>query len=209
MLKTADSAEAIREIGHRNYVGGKWDEIGRLQFDFMKSRGLEPRHVFLDIACGSLRAGVQFIPYLETGHYLGIEKEKDLVEAGIEKELGRALFDQKKPEIVVSNAFEFSRFSKTPDFALAHALFTHLTPALILLCMKNLRAFVPKGCRFYATFFETASGIQNPATSQDHTLFYYTRAEMAAFGEKTGWKPVYIGDWKHPRKQIMMEYLAV
>ena len=27
---------------HRRFVGGLWDEIGQLQFDFMTSRGLMP-----------------------------------------------------------------------------------------------------------------------------------------------------------------------
>lgn len=56
-------------LGHRSYVGGCWDEIGKLQFDFMLKEGLKPEHYFLDVACGSLRAGLHFIPYLEVGHY--------------------------------------------------------------------------------------------------------------------------------------------
>src|SRR6476620_10345865 len=70
--------EGIRQLGHRDYVGGLWDEIGQLQFDFLVSNGLKPQHYLLDIACGSLRAGIHFIPYLETGHYLGIDKEPEL-----------------------------------------------------------------------------------------------------------------------------------
>lgn len=208
ILRAADAGRAIREVGHRDYVGGKWDEIGRLQLDFMKSRGLRPAHVFLDIACGALRGGVHFIHYLDRGHYLGIEKEKQLLDAGIEKELGRAAYEQRAPELILSNAFEFQKFSKVPDFALAHALFTHLVPEAIDLCMKNLRAMVRPGCCFYATFFEARSRVRNPAASQDHTLFYYTQAEMAAFGTRSGWQPHFIGDWRHPRKQVMVEYLA-
>jgi hypothetical protein len=65
---------------HRGYVGGKWDEIGKLQSDFMVARGLAPEHVFLDVACGSLRGGVQFIKYLDPGNYVGVEKEHTLVQ---------------------------------------------------------------------------------------------------------------------------------
>ena len=209
VLHTTNPNQAIREFGHRDYVGGKWDEIGRLQLDFLKAQGLLPSHVFLDIACGALRGGVHFIHYLERTHYLGIEKEKSLVDAGIEKELGLAIYKQKKPEIIISDSFEFQKLTKAPDYALAHALFTHLVPDTIHLCMKNLRNFVRPGCRFYSTFLETSTGAQNPEASQDHTLFYYTRLEMSAFGEKNGWQPHYIGDWKHPRKQVMIEYRAV
>ena len=79
--------EGIKKAGHRQYVGGYWDEIGRLQFEYLVSQGLRPHHYLLDIACGALRAGIHFIPYLEPGHYLGIDKEADLIQAGTEKEL--------------------------------------------------------------------------------------------------------------------------
>jgi hypothetical protein len=74
----------IRKAGRRLYVGGAWDEIGKLQFDFLKQQGLKPYHYLLDIACGALRLGVRAIPYLERGHYLGIEKEEGLIAAGVQ-----------------------------------------------------------------------------------------------------------------------------
>ncbi len=79
----------IAKRGHRGYVGGMWEEIGKLQFDFLLCKGLKPDSHLLDIACGSLRLGVKAIPYLERSHYLGIEKESGLVKAGLEKELDR------------------------------------------------------------------------------------------------------------------------
>ena len=69
----------VRMVGHRAYIGGRWEEWGRVEFEFMVSRGLRPEHVLLDIACGALRAGVHFIPYLDAGNYLGIEKELSLI----------------------------------------------------------------------------------------------------------------------------------
>jgi hypothetical protein len=58
-----EGEEGIRQGGHREYVGGFWDEIGKLQFDFMVQQGLKPSDCFLDIACGALRGGVHFSPY--------------------------------------------------------------------------------------------------------------------------------------------------
>jgi hypothetical protein len=57
----------------RRIVGGEWDEIGRLQFDFLKGAGLKLRHVLLDVGCGRLRGGVHFVAYLERGNYVGID----------------------------------------------------------------------------------------------------------------------------------------
>jgi hypothetical protein len=56
--------EGIKEVGHRKYVGGIREEHGRRRFDFLVSQGLLPRHDLLDIACGSLRAGIHLIHYL-------------------------------------------------------------------------------------------------------------------------------------------------
>jgi hypothetical protein len=87
----------ISQVGHRNYVGGLWERDRQLQFRYMIGEGLKPGHYFLDVACGSLRAGILFIPYLETGHYLGIDKEQSLIDAGINAELSQNVYEQKNP----------------------------------------------------------------------------------------------------------------
>jgi hypothetical protein len=193
-------------IGHRDYVGGMWEEMGRLQFEFLLSRGLQPEHVFLDIACGSLRAGVHFIRYLDRGNYLGIEKEQVLIQRGLSKELPAEVRVEKCPELVVSDAFEFDRFSKRPDFSLAQSLFTHLNAADVERCLVNLRAHVAPQHEFYATFAPGAS----TAAGRSHARgsFYYSPDELAAIGERNGWQCNYIGDWGHPRKQVMMQFIA-
>jgi len=192
--------------GHRDYVGGLWEALGTLQFKFLVDQGLEPRHVLLDIACGALRGGVRFIPYLASGNYLGIEMHQKLIDAGIEQELGQKLFALKKPELVVSDKFEFSRFSRQPDFAIAQSLFSHLTADDIALCLKNLRAVARPGTKFYASFFESERPESNAGMSQPRGKFLYTREQMAGFGAATGWNSRYIGGWQHPRDQKMFEY---
>ena len=86
----------IKQV-HNEPLPVPWDEIGKLQFDFLVRSGLQPHHYFLDVGCGSLRGGVHFIPYLETAHYLGIDKEVDLINAGIERELGHDLYESRRP----------------------------------------------------------------------------------------------------------------
>lgn len=206
-LSRLESAIGIGAAGHRGYVGGKWDEIGKLQFDFMVGRGLAPEHVFVDVACGSLRGGVHFIKYLDPGNYLGIEKERSLVRSGLTHELPRAVRKEKRPEFVISDAFEFSRFSKRPRFAIAQSLFTHLVPEQIELCLANLHAFVGDDHEFFATF-SSGDSAANPSQSDDLKRFTYTPEELAAMGERTGWRSDYIGEWGHPRGQLMMRYLA-
>lgn len=198
--------EGIAILGHREYVGGRWDEIGQLQFDFLVERGLTPRSVLLDVACGALRLGTRAIPYLEPGHYLAVEKEEGLVRAGLEKELGPHIANEKRPEIVISSEFEFERLSRRADLAIAQSLFTHLPPDRIRLCLRRLRPALAAGGRVYATFFESDRPVDNPVDPHDHHGFRYTRAEMIAFGTDTGFTANYLGGWNHPRGQIMVEY---
>jgi len=76
-----------------------------------------------------------------------------------------------------------------------------------LLCLRNLRDFVLPGHVGFATFFEGESA-RNPPRSDSQLGFFYSRAEMERCGTQTGWQPTYLGDWKHPRRQMMMRYVA-
>ena len=207
---TSDKPEGeagISSLGHREYVGGLWEQIGLLQFEFMLDQGLRPDDCLLDIACGSLRGGVHFIPYLDVGGYLGLEKERALIDAGLAHELDLDLAKQKRPEFVVSDRFEFQHFSRVPEWSIAQSLFTHLNETDIRLCLRQLRAFVHRGHRFFATFHETPS-VRNPRRSHSHGFFGYSRAAMARMGLATGWSTTCIGDWWHPRGQRMMRFVA-
>lgn len=192
--------------GPRGFVGGLWNEIGDLQFKFLIEKGLRPEHVLLDVACGSLRAGVRFIPYLNTGNYLGIDINESLIAHGKNIELGKTLYELKRPEFLISESFEFQNFSKRPDFCIAQSLFTHLTDQDISLCLNNLREYSKDNTVLYATFFEVDAQRSNPGQSHPHAAFRYTRSEMESIGDRTGWRIEYIGDWNHPRNQKMLCY---
>ncbi|QSR88133.1 hypothetical protein IT6_07010 [Methylacidiphilum caldifontis] len=197
--------KGISILGHRGYVGGLWEEIGRLQFDFVLNQGLKPQDVLLDIGCGALRGGVHFIRYLDKGCYLGIDREKLLIRAG-KKELGKELFKLKKPELVVSSCFEFHKFSKKPGWALAQSLFTHLTRKDIEDCLKKLRTVIIPPCLFFATFFIENEPMKNPEVSDSLGYFGYTLEEVQQMANNQGWHLEYIGEWNHPRNQKMVKF---
>jgi hypothetical protein len=199
----------VEVVGHRAYIGGKWDEYGQMEFDFMIGHGLRPEHVLLDIACGSLRAGVHFIPYLEAGHYLGIEKEQSLIDSALAKELAPAVREEKRPELVVSADFEFDKFSKQADYSLAWSLFTHLNTVDLDKCLGNLRAYAAPGHQLFATFLPGESDRNDPR-SHAHARFYYPPEVMIATGERHGFQCNYIGDISRERemRMHMMQFTA-
>lgn len=202
----AHGPAGVRALGHREYVGGHWDRIGRLQYAWLLRQGLQPKHYLLDIGCGSLRAGRYFIPYLDPGHYLGIDKERDLLAAGLRHELDPAVAATKRPRLVVADNFDFDQFGQRPDVALAHSVFTHLPACDIRTCLQRLGAVIRPGGVCYATFFERRGTVANPPTPHDHRAFYYARSDMLEYGRDAGWDARYIGAWNHPRGQVMVEY---
>jgi SAM-dependent methyltransferase len=208
-LGEPDGRLGIWLLGHQEYVGGNWDALGQLQFEFMLRMGLKPEHVLLDVGCGALRAGVKFIEYLDDENYLGLDSEKRLIQIGIEKELRPDLKRRKSPQFAVSSSFEFEKFSKRPDFAIAQSLFTHLAEPDIRLCLEKMRRFINPGGRFYATYFVgDETHVNRSPRSHSHRSFRYPRATVEEFGVRAGWRQRYIGDWAHPRRQMMVEYVA-
>ena len=148
------TAAEVARRRHRAFVGGKWDEIGQLQFDFLKACGLRPQHRLLDVGCGALRGGIHFIRYLDPGHYHGIDMNASLIRAGQTVELVEAGLQDRRPRLLVNDAFEFARFDAKFEFALAVSVFTHLPINSIQRCLINLAAVLEPGGRFYATYFE-------------------------------------------------------
>lgn len=201
--------QGVAQRGHREYVGGLWEEIGQLQFDFLCSQGLQPEHVLLDIACGSLRLGVKAIPYLKPGNYMGVEKEQTLLDAGVQQELGRERFLSHRPRLLCNDSFAFERLGVQADMAMAQSLFTHVPASLIERCLVQLRPWLKPDGVFFATYFEVDQPRCNPDQPHDHGYFAYTKEEMIRLGDQCGYQANYLGDWRHPRGQMMVAYRPV
>lgn len=212
---TLEERAAQREPGwHRRLVGKRWDEMGGMQFSFLKEHGLQPEHHFLDVGCGSLRGGVQFIPYLEPGHYYGIDINQDLIDAG-RIELGEEIERERKPTLVQMEDFGFERLDQKFDYALAQSVFTHLPLNIIARCLINMDRVLKPGGTFFATFFENPGGKHNlepveqgdgVRSHYDRDPFHYSVDAFERICDGTGLEVEYIGDWKHPRHQYMLAF---
>jgi GT2 family glycosyltransferase/tetratricopeptide (TPR) repeat protein len=199
---------------HRSFVGGLWDEVGRLQFEFLKHQGLKPDHYLVDVGCGALRGGIHFIPYLNDGHYCGLDMNASLIEAG-KRELRTAGIVDKKPNLLVNETFEINRFKIPFDFAIAVSVFTHLPMNHIIRCLVEMKEALNTDGVFYATFFQapesayTGNIKHNPGgvkTHYDSDPFHYSFDEMAYMASIAGLKVRLVGDWNHPRDQKMLAF---
>jgi ubiquinone/menaquinone biosynthesis C-methylase UbiE len=201
---------------HRESVGGMWDEIGKLQFDFILNQGLKPEMKFVDIGCGCFRGGVHFLRYLNSGNYYGIDMNSSLIDAGYQQELdvtNRNKLPQKN--LLVNDHFELYLLGVEFEFALAQSVFTHLPLNHIRRCLFELAKCVKQGGKFYATFFECSSEslytltTHQPGgiiTSMDSDPYHYQLQDFFWLIKGLPWTLSYIGDWKHPRGQKMLSF---
>src|SRR5262249_43359420 len=137
---------------HRDFVGGLWEEIGRLQFDFLVAQGMRPSHTFIDIGCGALRGGLHFIRYLERGHYYGLDINASLLTAG-QRELEAAGLANREAHLLVDDKFQLSRFGRVFDYGVSISLFTHLYLNHIGRCLTEMRKVMQASSQFFVTFF--------------------------------------------------------
>lgn len=206
-----------REL-HRGAVGGLWDEIGKLQFDFLVDHGLKPNSCLLDVGCGCLRGGIHFVNYLERGRYFGVDKSKELLNAGVE-ELKEHRLEYKVPVLVAMEEFDFERLNQRFDYAIAQSVFTHLPFNSIVRCLMNIEKVLQPGGRFYCTFFENIQGKFNLdpilhsrvdgsdfPTFFDRDPYHYDVETFQFICEQTNLRAKYIGPWNHPRDQRMVVF---
>jgi SAM-dependent methyltransferase len=200
---------------HRSYIGGHWDTHGQHQLDFLVAQGLQPGDKFLDVGCGSLRAGRHLVDYLEPGNYYGIDANRSLIQAGYDVELT----DEQRAKLPIANLRANERFDgdfAVPfDMAIAQSVFTHVSLNHMRLCLLRLAKVMRPGAKFYATFNEQPWSTsvdkvierdgRHPHFSEQNVFWYY-RADLKWAGSFGPWRYRYIGNWDHPGGQKMVEY---
>ena len=199
---------------HRELVGGLWEEVGALQFAYLKVRGLLPSHRLLDIGCGALRGGLHFIRYLDAGNYYGLDVNASLIEAG-RRELDEANLADRKPHLLVADGFELSPFATTFDYAIAVSVFSHLPMNHIIQCLAQTRQVLRPGAHFLASYFEAptkaylAPLTHPPAGMVSYysaDAYHYAFEEMQWMADTAQLDVTRIGDWGHPRGQMMLSF---
>lgn len=213
-------SDAVAKGRHRDIIGGLWDEIGALQVDFMKTRGLSPHHKLLDIGCGALRGGVLFVKYLDSGNYFGVDISQDLLDAGM-REVHTAGDAPKLPpaNLLCSDRFEFQKLGRRFDFALAQSVFTHLTFNRIRQCLEETADALAEGGVLYATFFERPAGrlakseiVHLPGRKRSYDVadpYHYSVDDLRYAASHLPLAVEYIGDWSHPRAQRMVAFRKI
>ncbi|AAZ24749.1 class I SAM-dependent methyltransferase [Colwellia psychrerythraea] len=184
-------------------IGGMWEEIGKLQFEYLTKKGLQCHHELLDIGCGTLRGGRHFIKYLNSSNYYGVDISFKAIESAKELVVEEKLSD-KKPQLLLdkNKSLNFNCYlGKTFDFIFAQSVFTHLKPEHISECFENIGQIMNEDSAFYFTYNNSVEyrevGFKN---------FYYPFDFFENLVERNGFKLKECkSEYAHPRGQIMVE----
>lgn len=205
--------EKVKQGKHRHIIGGMWDEIGQLQLDYMKSKGLTVDHKLLDIGCGSFRGGIRFIRYLTPGYYYGFDLNMELIKAGLEVEVKNAGLGHRVQikNFAAGDNFQYSSHWPNMDAALGFSLLTHLNHNSLRQCLKKTSGVLKKGGRFYATIFEVSKALKDAPYEQipgivsypSQDPYHYTHNEIESAAKDSGVKLIDIENFGHPRRQKM------
>lgn len=124
-------------IGAKKDGAQDWDIHGKMQLEFLKSRGLKPHHKFLDLGCGTGRLACKMIPYLDSGNYTGIDISQSCYDSCVDMVEREGLKDKKPSFALGDGAFKpvtGARF----NLIWAHSVLTHLPPDIIENLFKKL-----------------------------------------------------------------------
>lgn len=187
----------------RSAIGGRWEEFGQLQFQFLVDKGMLPHHKMLDIGCGTLRGGRLAIDYLDKGNYYGMDISPKAIEFGKQLVKEEGLSD-KEPVLLVSKNkdLKFKEFDGLKfDFILAQSVFTHLKPEHIEECLAHIGDIMHENSIFYFTYFKSKKINQTGLER-----FKYPFSFFKSVAEKNNFMVQDIaGQYKHPRGQRMAE----
>lgn len=199
-------ASGLRAGDHdyRAYVGPpeRYDLIAAMTFNLLTTLGLREQHHVLDIGCGSLRVGRLLIPYLQPGHYTGVEPNQWLVEAGIARETGADLIAIKQPRFLFADSAAGLAASEQFDYVFAQSIFSHCGLDLIDRWLREVHGrLLPDGL-FVATFFpgpqdSVVRGWTYPANLR------YRPSTLAALATDVGFE-FRLLDWAHPAQQWVL-----
>ncbi|GAB3394551.1 class I SAM-dependent methyltransferase [Azotobacter armeniacus] len=185
---------------YRAYVGPPqdYDLIAAMVFNLLTCLGLRQHHRLLDIGCGSLRLGRLFIPYLNPGHYIGVEPNRWLVEDGIANEIGQDLVRIKQPVFSFRTSLEEFEKSLELDFAVAQSIFSHCGLDLIEHWLSQVALHLKDDGALLATFLPADEDYPGNGWIYPGCVNYRPQT-LATLAARCGLDFEVI-DWAHPRQ---------
>ena len=144
-----------------NAVGGLWDTVGPLQYNYLLKENLKPEHKLLDVCCGSFRVGRFLINYLEKNNYFGFDANSELINAGIKNVLNQLenlddkinIPNQIRTLKIDENSIDYENIYEKMDFIWIHAVADHIEPKIFFDHLCKMSKIMHKSTKMYVTIF--------------------------------------------------------
>jgi len=186
-------------IGAKKDGQQDWDIHGERQLHFLKSMGMEPHHHLVDLGCGTGRLAEQAIPYLDPGHYVGVDISEQAI-ARCWELVNVDGFDDKVP------TFRWSRDGlmglddgSEVDFVWAHSVFTHLPIDRVTALFEEIATL--DFTAFCFTFKRLDTGYRRSGLKQ----FQYGIDALQSAANEVGLKAEFLEHWEWPAGQKTMK----
>lgn len=164
---------------------GQWfDLVGAAQFKHLCDLGMREGHKLLDVGCGCLRAGRFFVMYLGVGNYYGIEPDQELLEYGIQEEVGEDLIKRKKATFRNNDDYSLTSFGIAFDFILAHSIFIHAPKPDVETCFNQVGQALKHRGKFVANFVPGPT--DNSCSKWTISVMRYTKKFMLEQAARAG-----------------------
>jgi SAM-dependent methyltransferase len=197
-VMASDAARSVEAAVGHNPSRARWEQLGRMQFDYLVGHGLRPHHRMLEIGCGNLRAGRLFIDHLDTGHYYGLDISPHILLAA-QDTLVREGLQSKLPHLALADDLTLAFLPDAHfDVVHAHSVFSHSPLHVIEECFAHVgRVLAPGG--FFDFTFDRTEGREHQVLHED---FYYRTGTLVDLAAKHGLTARFMDDWeKLPHRQ--------
>lgn len=163
-------------------LGELWGDRARSQFEFLRRIGLKPGNLFLDYGCAHLATGLEIIPYLGTGNYVGVDVSPRVIERGVRRLSANGIsrnsyhvFTVSHPDLPELTGFNF-------DYIFAYSSLQYLSPDSFRHVVANLGALLAPGGKFIVTVSDGSNSKELRAKGMSEFMEYDYRVALESQG---------------------------
>ncbi len=176
-----------------------WLRIGKMQFDYLTSHGLDRSDRILEVGCGNLRAGWRFIEFLDSGNYVGVDISPEIL-IDATRTIGDRGLQERTPRLYLYDGLDLSFLPDGYfDVVHAHSVFSHTPPEVVSSLLGEARRVLKPGGFFDFTYNQSQTGKTWGFLAED---YYYPADELIGMCAEAGLVAQPAQEWTYVQDKI-------